>query len=37
MHGNQLEIVEMLTDFFAPPVEANSDDEMHHFLIARKL
>ncbi|MCJ1391112.1 hypothetical protein MMC18_003974 [Xylographa bjoerkii] len=34
-HG--FEIVDSLTELFVPPGEARSDEEMHYFLIARKV
>ena len=36
LEGVGFEIVFTETDFFRPPPEAQSDDELHYFVIARK-
>lgn len=34
---NRFEIVDTLTELFVPPAEAECDDEMHYFIISKKL
>ncbi|KAL9616011.1 MAG: hypothetical protein Q9160_009071 [Pyrenula sp. 1 TL-2023] len=37
LRENGFEVVETMTELFQPPAEAQSDEEMHFFLVARKV
>lgn len=37
LRENGFEVVETMTELFQPPEEAQSDEEMHYFIVARKV